>query len=143
MIILERYDDIDYARDRTKTLAEHINVPLCWKGTEIPVDLSAANYERLSELLDPVVKAVKSRDLTADGRARKGKGKGKKRAPGRRSNEYYAELRAWVDANEITKKNGTGKPAYASTDPDRYDYPDWLIAEYDEYLETTQASDAA
>lgn len=138
MIILERYDDLDYARDKTKTLTDYHDVPLTWKNKAVRLDLSASNYQRLSELLDP---AVEAGTATEDTRA--ARGRAKQRIPGRRTAAYYAGLVAWVDANDIRKKKNSGKMAYESSRPDRNDYPDWLIADYDEYLARTQAADAA
>ena len=133
MLVLEHYDDLDWARDKTKTVADYHDVPLTWKNQAVTLDLSASNYQRLSELLDPAVKAGKH--TTPTGRA--GKGMAKQRIRGRRTSAYYEGLVAWVDANHITKRDTSGRAAYAGTRPDRNDYPDWLIVMYDEHLAAT------
>ena len=131
MIVLERYDDLDWARDKTKTLADYHDVPLTWKNKDVTLDLSEDNYSRLSDMLDVVVKAGKAKETTATGRAKSGYRKERQR--GRRTDDYYTGLRAWADANRISKRDTSGRPAYAGKNG-RHDYPDWLIVMYDEHL---------
>lgn len=132
MLVLEHYDDLDYARDKTKTIADYHDVPLTWKNKSVTLDLSADNYDRLSLLLDEAVKVGKSQAGSKPGRTPAGR---KSVAHGgRRSKAYYEGLVAWADANDITKRDGSGRPAYQGHLPGRNDYPDWLIRDYDAYL---------
>lgn len=128
MIVLERYDDLDYARDKTKTPADYHDVPLTWKNRSVTIDLSAANYERLNELLDPLIAAGKAASASGIKPGRPARQKG-----GRRPASYYEGLVSWADANGITKRDGSGRPAYEGRNG-RNDYPDWLVRDYDIYL---------
>lgn len=137
MIIMERYDDLDYARDKTKTLADHLDVPLTWKNKVVTLDLSEENYSRLSDMLDTVVKAGKAAETGKAPRTPAGR---KSAAHGRRTAAYYESLRKFTDDNRISKRDGSGRPAYEGQNG-RNDYPDWLIVMYDEHLaKTSQAA---
>jgi hypothetical protein len=133
---IESYDDIDYARDKTKTPADHVGVPLTWKNKSVKLDLSDKNYRMLDELLGDVVKAAEP-VVAKTPAGRKSVAHG-----GRRSNEYYTGLRGWVDRNRISKKDGSGRPAYEGING-KNDYPEWLIADYDAYLAKQPAEPAA
>jgi hypothetical protein len=137
VIILERYDDLDYRRDKTKTLAVQYDVPVSWKGKSVTLDLSQQNYERLDALLTEMIQAGSP---VRDGGQRTPEGT-RSRAHGRRENSYYDGLRAFTDERKITKRDGTGRPAYASAvNGKKFDYPDWLIRMYDEHLARADAA---
>lgn len=127
MKFIEAYDDIDFARDGTKTRADYRDVPLTWKNKTVKLDLGEANYRMLDNLLGPLTRAAEPvKRVTPSGRKSVAHG-------GRRTDEYYTGLRAWADQNGIQKKDGSGRPAYAGKNG-RNDYPDWLIQGYDEYM---------
>jgi hypothetical protein len=66
------------------------------------------------------------------------------RAHGRRTKAYYEDLVRFTDERGITKRDGSGRPAYAGVRPgSRNYYPDWLVRMYDEHLEKEQASQPA
>lgn len=129
MKFIEAYDDIDYARDKTKTVATYRDVPLTWKNKTVKLDLGDANYRMLDDLLGPLTKAAEPvKNLTPAGRKSVAHG-------GRRPAAYYEGLVEWVDRNRISKRDTSGRPAYAGSKPDgRNDYPDWLVKMYDEHL---------
>lgn len=133
MIIFERYDDLDYARDKTKTLATHIGVVVGWEGRQVRLDLSDASYQALSDQFGPLMRAGEPaqqdrtrKSASSPAAARTGKS-------GRRPDAYYAGLVEWVKASGIVKKDGTGRLAYEGRNG-RNDYPDWLIRDYDAHL---------
>lgn len=132
MKFIESYDDLDYARDKTKTPADHVGVPLTWKNKAVRLDLSDKNYRMLDELLGDVTRAAEPVERKTTPAGRKSQSHG-----GRRSAGYYEGLRAWTDKNRISKRDGSGRPAYAGNKPDqpnRRDYPEWLIEMYDQHL---------
>ena len=134
----QAYDDIDAANGH-EVKAEHHDVELGWNGTVVTIDLSEANFRQLDNQLGHLLKLGTV--------VRKGKKKSEAKPvgpsvgrPGRRPKAYYDGLVAWVDANRITKKNGSGKLAYESSDPERNEYPEWLIKMYDEHLAKQDAA---
>jgi hypothetical protein len=127
--IFRSIDNIDYDRDKTETLADREDVLVGFEGQWVKLDLSDANYGPL---------AAQLRHLLSIGEPVKGQKKPQaSRSHGRRSAEYYARLIRWTDEHKITKKDGTGRIAYAPSKPGgRNDYPDWLIRDYDHFTET-------
>jgi hypothetical protein len=136
---INAYDDLDRVeKQEPRTPASdirHISVD----GTWFELDLTA---DHASEFDRAVLRYVNA-GVKMDGPPKK-KARAAKPAPknnghgGRRPSDYYEGLIAWTDANSITKRDGSGRPAYAGVREGRNDYPDWLIRDYDAYLETAE-----
>lgn len=123
MIILERYDDLDYARDKTKTLATHVDVPLTWGDKSVTLDLSEENYQRVTRLVTDLVKAGTPAGKPAEpartpynGKLPRGKGQA---------------LRQWARDNKIMARSGPERYAYLTPGGSHYYYPPWLIEAFE------------
>lgn len=138
--IIKTVDTIDYERDETETPAQHTGVLVGWQGKWVKLDMSHAHFTEFDEQLGHLLKIGEKAEQTSGGVvARK-----PRKQNNRRNRAYYAGLVEYADRNRISKKDGTGRPAYAGNNG-RNDYPDWLIKMYDEHLakQERQASPAA
>lgn len=136
--IIKSVDTIDYARDETENNAQHEDVLVGWQGKWVKLDMSHAHFTEYDELLGHLLKI--GQPVTKDETKRTPAGRRSIAHGGRRSKAYYEGLVEYADRNRITKRDGTGRPAYAGLKPDRNDYPGWLVREYDEYLAKQEAS---
>jgi hypothetical protein len=142
--VIRAIDTLDYKQDGAENLAQHEDVLVGWRGRWVKLDLSHEHFTAIDQMMSPLMTygdPVEKEDKPKPGRTPKGH---KSYAHGgRRPAAYYEGLIEWVDANHITKKDGSGRPAYAGVREGRHDYPDWLIRDYDAYLEKAGKASAA
>jgi hypothetical protein len=136
VIIFERYDDLDYHNGKRKTYATQFDVPISWKGESRVLDLSQENYDRLNEIISELITAGRKPEKPAERKPQTTAKGYKSKAHGRRPDVYYEGLRKFADEREITKRDGSGRPAYSAPEGSNrdFDYPIWLIRMYDEHL---------
>jgi hypothetical protein len=131
--IIRTIDTIDFERDKSENTAQHEGVLVGWRGQWVKLDLSHDHYTEYDQLLGHLMKIGDPvREGSVSSRPR---GKREKKND-RRPKTYYDGLIRWADENRITKKDGSGRPAYTGTIEGRNDYPEWLIKDYDRFLET-------
>ena len=134
------YDDLDRVEkqeDRNPaSYTRHISVD----GTWFELDLTTEHASEFDRVVGRYVNAGVKTDGPPKKPGRTPSGRKSVAHGGRRSKAYYDGLVAWVDANRISKKDGTGRPAYAGNKPGKNDYPDWLIKMYDEHLAKQDAA---
>lgn len=140
---IQAYDDLDRVeKQQDRNPADHIR-HISVDGTWFELDLTGEHATEFDRVVLRYVNAgvkmsgpPKKAGKTPSGRKSVAHG-------GRRAASYYAGLVAWVDAEHITKKDGSGRPAYEGRTDDKRDYPDWLLTDYDAHLEQTSADPAA
>jgi hypothetical protein len=126
--VILAYDDLDRLEKDQRNEAHatrHISVDGTW------YELDLTNEHAIE--FDRAVSRYVNAGVRTDGPPRP-PARNPTRAHGRRTDAYYADLVAYVDERKITKRDKTGRPAYAGAREGRNDYPDWLVREYDEYL---------
>lgn len=133
------WDDLDRVEKNTKIPASHtrfVGLDGVWKV----LDLTDEHDAELVALLERYMRAGLTPD-TPPKPARRAAGTQEKprykseQPHGRRTKAYYDGLTAYVDERKITKRDGSGRPAYAGSKDGRKDFPTWLVEEYDAYLE--------
>jgi hypothetical protein len=134
--IIRTIDTIDFDRDKTENIAQHEDVLVGWRGKWVKVDLSHDNFTQLDAMLGNIMKIGDPVEDKKSGQARTPSGRKSIAHGGRRSKSYYEGLVRWCNEYDIRKKNGSGRMAYESHVEGRNDYPEWLITDYDRYVET-------
>jgi Lsr2 len=129
MQILERYDDLAWARSQTKIVATHTE-RFTYRGATVELDLADANYEDVNKYLSELAEAgtiVKGRAATI-------------RNPSKSGNitRSYAEnkaLREWCRNNRVMARKGRERFAYLTEVANKNYYPKWLWDLFDAAME--------
>ena len=150
--IFQKVDSLEYAEGRE--VPSHHTARIWWQvdGGDIQsgeIDLTSAN---LAEYEAPIEKLLKVSDpIPGDRQNRRQPGDPWLAAPGKKSKAVALkpdgtpdmmagkrrrkEMVAWVDENQITAPDGSGRPAYLSPKGNKT-WPRWLDRVYERYLET-------
>ena len=128
MKVIEAYDDLDWARNRTRTPAT-VTARLSWDGITVELDLSdkskAELDERLADLLTLGTR-VTSRNPPQERNEYTGNG-----TPMAKSRHYHKKIREWADANDLRSREHPEIAAYKTPSGSWY-YPAWLSEAYEE-----------
>ena len=130
-------DDLTWTEEKVREPAAHtryVGLDGVWKEVDLTDDHDAELTRFIGRYMAAGRKpeAPPKPERRAAGTREKSRYKSE-RPHGRRTREYYDGLIAYVNERGITKRDGTGRPAYEGRDGSK-DFPTWLVEEYDVYL---------
>lgn len=126
-------DDLDWTEKQVRTPAT-ADRHLGWEGKWYLLDLTDEHDAELCAMIKRYVEAGQQADQPKLRRSGVRQSTYRSDQPhGRRTKRYYDDLTVYVDERGLTKRDGSGRPAYAGKDGSK-DFPNWLVEEYDAYL---------